>query len=313
MGHQVTVHLGFPITSWVSLNLLRRPQPEAVAVGGARPVQDQGAREPLARPPPPPPSCPTPLPQPSPVGRRGSTHPAGGGRDAPPPPPRPAGRRGQSAHHAERDRRLHRSRGPEWRGAGRRGRLSTGQSCAWRAWSFARCERNGGWWREHTRMSRRRAAAWPSGQRPGGTGWKTRGGEVQGAARPGARGNGSLMQRVLRCTPRPLRTRHRSQADSRPRPAGAAALPHRRPRPRPAPGTRTHEPRGRGDRTNRGYARAPLSSCRQQPVLRERQAPTWWRADYVLGPLQLRVASVLSGCGVCLFCPQTLSLCHHCP
>lgn len=140
MGHQVTVHLGFPITSWVSLNLLRRPQPEAVAVGGARPVQDQGAREPLA----PPPSCPTPLPQPSPVGRRGSTHPAGGGRDA---RPRPAGRRGQSAHHAERDRRLHRSRGPEWRGAGRRGRLSTGQSCAWRAWSFARCERNGGWWR----------------------------------------------------------------------------------------------------------------------------------------------------------------------
>lgn len=180
MGHQVTVHLGFPITSWVSLNLLRRPQPEAVAVGGARPVQDQGAREPLARPPPapPPPSCPMPLPQPSPVGRRGSTHPAGGGRDA---RPRPAGRRGQSAHHAERDRRLHRSRGPEWRGAGRWGRLSTGQSCAWRAWSFARCERNGGWWREHTRMSRRRAAAWPSGQRPGGTGWKTRGGEVQGA------------------------------------------------------------------------------------------------------------------------------------
>lgn len=178
MGHQVTVHLGFPITSWVSLNLLRRPQPEAVAVGGARPVQDQGAREPLARPP-------RAARRPSPSPLRWEDGVPRTQREAegtpPPPPPRPAGRRGQSAHHAERDRRLHRSRGPEWRGAGRRGRLSTGQSCAWRAWSFARCERNGGWWREHTRMSRRRAAAWPSGQRPGGTGWKTRGGEVQGA------------------------------------------------------------------------------------------------------------------------------------
>lgn len=169
MGHQVTVHLGFPITSWVSLNLLRRPQPEAVAVGGARPVQDQGAREPLARPP-----RAARRPSPSPLQwEDGVPRTQREVEGTPPPPPRPAGRRGQSAHHAERDRRLHRSRGPEWRGAGRRGRLSTGQSCAWRAWSFARCERNGGWWRERTRMSRRRAAAWPSGQRPGGTGWRT--------------------------------------------------------------------------------------------------------------------------------------------
>lgn len=309
MGHQVTVHLGFPITSWVSLNLLRRPQPEAVAVGGAWPVQDQGAREPLARPPRP--------------------------RAARRPSPSPL-RWEDGVPRTQQEAEGTPARGLQADGVSPRTTLNVTAGCT------AAAGRSGGGRADGAVFPRDRAVRGGPGPSLGVNGMAAGGGSIRGCpgdvqqpglpvrglgeragrpevarsrvrACPGARGNGSLMQRVLRCTPRPLRTRHRSQADSRPRPAGAAALPDRRPRPRPAPGTRTHEPRGRGDRTNRGYARAPLPSCRQQPVLRERQAPTWWRADYVLGPLQLRVASVLSGCGVCLFCPQTLSLCHHCP
>lgn len=274
MGHQVTVHLGFPITSWVSLNLLRRPQPEAVAVGGARPVQDQGAREPLARPPRP--------------------------RAARRPSPSPL-RWEDGVPCTQREAEGTPARGLQADGVSPRTTLNVTAGCT------AAAGRSGGGRADGAAFPRDRAVRGGPGPSLGVNGMAAGGGSIRGCPgdvrQPGlpVRGLGERAGRpeVARSRVLPVQAHAGMGASCKGfcaarrglcargtearQTAGLGQLvpppfPIGAPAPAPPPGTRTHEPRGRGDRTNRGYARAPLSSCQQQPVLRERQAPTWWRA-----------------------------------